>query len=279
MTNPKTWELYAVKYATSINRIRNDNFLNTDPHDSTPMPLDYFIWVAICEDQKIVIDTGFDEIEASARGRNIQRSITESLSLIQIDAKKVKDVIVTHLHYDHIGGHAEFPTAKFHIQESEMQFATGPHMCSDDMKHPFSVEHITSMVKNVFEGRVTFYDGVGQVAPGITVHHVGGHTMGLQFVRVLTKRGYVVLASDTSHFYENMDQVNPFPIIFNVDDMIRGYQSLREHAETDNHIIPGHDPIVLDIYPTPNEKLSGIVAKLDIEPNPHNHSSANLNQK
>ena len=91
--------------------------------------------------------------------------------------------------------------------------------------------------------------------------------MGLQFVRVLTKRGYVVLASDTSHFYENMNQANPFPIIFNLDDTIRGYERLREKAETKNHIIPGHDPIVLDIYPAPNERLSGIVAKLDIQPN------------
>ena len=76
MTNPKIWELYAVKYATSINRIRNDNFLNTDPHDSTPMPLDYYIWVATSEDQTIVIDTGFDESEESAEYAPIDEQIS-----------------------------------------------------------------------------------------------------------------------------------------------------------------------------------------------------------
>ena len=267
MTTTQIWDLYAVKYGTIEGRNRNENFLTSDPHDQSPMPLDYFVWAAISDNKTIIIDTGFNNTEATRRGRILQRSVTEGLSMIGITASNVSDVIVTHLHYDHIGGHTEFSSANFHLQESEMRYATGPYMCTHTMNHSFTPEHIMSMVKNVFEGRVIFYDGIGQVAPGITVHHVGGHTMGLQFVRVLTKRGYVVLASDTTHFYENMRQKNPFPIIFNLGDMVRGYSDLLEQADTEDHIIPGHDPIVLDIYPAPNERLTGIIAKLDVQPN------------
>ena len=116
------------------------------------MPLDYFVWAAISDNKTIIIDTGFNDTEAKKRGRILQRSVTEGLSMIGITASNVSDVIVTHLHYDHIGGHTEFPLAKFHLQECEMRFATGPYMCTHTMSHSYTPEHIMSMVKNVFEG-------------------------------------------------------------------------------------------------------------------------------
>ena len=266
MTSPQIWDLYAVKYATMAERTRYHNFIGADPHDQTPMPLDYFVWAAVSSEQTIVIDTGFDAPEAAARGRTLLRCVTEGLAMIDIDAASVADVIVTHLHYDHVGGHAEFPVAKFHLQESEMQYATGVHMCTHALNHPYTVGLITDMVHNVYDGRVTFYDGAAQIAPGITVHHVGGHTMGLQFVRVLTRRGWVVVASDTSHFYENMEAIAPFPIVYNVGDMVRGYAALRAQADSEAHIVPGHDPLVLDRYPAPDPRLEGVVVRLDVEP-------------
>jgi glyoxylase-like metal-dependent hydrolase (beta-lactamase superfamily II) len=87
--------------------------------------------------------------------------------------------------------------------------------------------------------------------------------MGLQVVRVATRRGWVVIASDASHFYANMEQVRPFPIVFNVADMVEGYARLRALADSPGHIIPGHDPLVLQRYPAPAESLRGIVARLD----------------
>jgi glyoxylase-like metal-dependent hydrolase (beta-lactamase superfamily II) len=266
MTSPQVWDLYAVKYASLQERTRHDNFIGADPHDTTAMPLDYFVWAAVSPERTIVIDTGFDAPEAAGRGRQLLRSVTEGLQMLDIEAAGVADVIVTHLHYDHIGGHAEFPAAQFHLQESEMRYATGPHMCTATMNHPFTAGHIADMVRNVFAGRVTFYDGAGEIAPGITVHHVGGHTMGLQFVRVLTRRGWVVVASDASHFYENMERTAPFPIVYNVGDMVRGYAALRAHADSENHIVPGHDPLVLARYPAPDSRLDGAVVRLDAEP-------------
>ncbi len=89
--------------------------------------------------------------------------------------------------------------------------------------------------------------------------------MGLQVVRVRTRRGWVVLASDASHFYENMETRSPFPIHYNIADTIRGYETLKELASSPGHIIPGHDPLVLARYPAPNKALEGIVGKLDVE--------------
>ena len=87
--------------------------------------------------------------------------------------------------------------------------------------------------------------------------------MGLQAVRVATRRGWLVLASDASHFYANMEQVRPFPIVWSVADMVEGYRKLRALAESPEHIIPGHDPLVLEKYSSPGKNLDGIVVRLD----------------
>lgn len=260
------YEVYAIKYATLPERQRRDNFIGHDAHDTSAMPLDYFVWAVIGNGRTYIVDTGFAAADAKRRGRSLQRSVTEALGLLDIDAGTVTDVIVTHLHYDHIGGYEQFPAARYCLQEREMQFATGPHMCTQVLNQPFEAEHVAGMVHRVFEGRVSFVDGDAELASGLSVHRVGGHSMGLQVVRVRTRRGWLVLASDASHFYDNMEQNAPFPIVYNVGDTVRGYATLRRLAETPEHIIPGHDPQVIERYPAPNSALEGIVARLDADP-------------
>jgi len=115
----------------------------------------------------------------------------------------------------------------------------------------------------VYDGRVRFHDGDTQLAAGISLHLIGGHTMGLQVVRVATRRGSLVLASDASHFYANMEQGRPFPIVWSVADMMDGYELMRSLAASPEHIIPGHDPQVMQRYPAPEGSLQGVVARLD----------------
>lgn len=131
---------------------------------------------------------------------------------------------------------------------------------------PFEEEDVVAMVRKVFAGRVHFHDGTAEIAPGITVHHVGGHSRGLQVVRVWTRRGWLVVASDASHFYANMEQSRAFPIMHSLADTLEGYQRLWELASTRSNVIPGHDPIILERYPAPSSGLEGIVVRLDADP-------------
>src|SRR5207253_11409051 len=170
-----------------------------------------------------VVDTGFAEEAALRRGRELLRSPAEALRLLQMDASQVTDVILTHLHYDHAGNLDQFPRARFHLQDREMSYATGRCMCHGPLRHPFSADHVTLMVRHVYSERVTFHNGEGEVAPGVTLHRVGGHSDGLQVVRVETARGPVVLASDASHYYANMHRRSPFPILYNLGDMVEGW--------------------------------------------------------
>jgi hypothetical protein len=113
-----------------------------------------------------------------------------------------------------------------------------------------------------------FHDGDDELASGISLHLVGGHSAGLQFVRVHTRRGWVVVASDAIHFYANVETGNPFPIVFNVGDMMEGWARCRRLADSADHIVPGHDPLVRARYPAPSAELEGIAVRLDVAPSP-----------
>jgi len=259
---PDTFEVYAIRYATHM-RTPEMNFMDmADIHDG-PMPIDYFVWLVRSETCCYVVDTGFNTTTAANRGRELIRCPTEGLALLGVDAGDVRDVIITHLHYDHVGNFDLFPGAQFHLQDSEMAFATGRYMAHKPFRAPIDVDHVVGMVRQVFAERVIFHDGDAELAPGLSLHHIGGHTAGMQVVRVNTRRGQVVLASDASHLYANMEQVNPYPIIFREDQMLEGYDTLKRLADSDEHIIPGHDPLVMDRYPAPSPDLSGIIVRLD----------------
>ncbi len=260
MSSPQH-EVYAIKYAHHARRA-SENFIGGDPHDG-PMPLDYFVWLIRGAGREIVVDTGFSAATAARRQRDHLRCPTEGLRLLGCEARVVKDVVITHLHYDHVGNFDLFPAASFHLQDKEMRYATGRHMAQPVFRGAFDVEDVVGMVRNTYAGRVIFHDGDADIAHGVSLHFIGGHTMGLQVVRVATRRGWVVLASDASHFYANMEEVRPFPIVYSVADMVEGYARMRALAGSPGHIIPGHDPLVLERYPAPSSALQGIVARLD----------------
>jgi glyoxylase-like metal-dependent hydrolase (beta-lactamase superfamily II) len=122
------------------------------------------------------------------------------------------------------------------------------------------------MVRKVFDGRVAFHDGEDEVAPGITVHHIGGHSKGLQSVRVKTRSGPVVLAADAAHLYAHLETGRIFPITYNVAEVVEGYETLKKLAASPRHVVPGHDPLVLARYPAAKPGLEGWVVRLDVDP-------------
>jgi glyoxylase-like metal-dependent hydrolase (beta-lactamase superfamily II) len=259
----ETYEIVAIKYGEFASRRRADSFLMPDDHDA-PHPIDYFVWLVRNGNRTILVDCGFEEVEAAKRGRRIARTPAGALETLGIPASRVDQLIVTHLHYDHAGTLGSFPAAKFHLQAAEMAYATGPCMCHTYLRYPFTGEHVCEMVRNVYSGRVIFHDGDGEVAPGITVHKIGGHSRGLQCVRVMTAGGPVVLASDSSHFYENFEQGKVFPLTIDIENVLNGYARLKSLAASPRHVVPGHDPLVLHRYPALNGQTQGIAHRLDV---------------
>src|SRR5262245_15310234 len=114
-------EVFAIRYAHHDRR-SSENFIGGDPHDVL-QPLDFFVWAIRGPHGTFVVDTGFDATMAKKRARQITKPVGEGLKAVGIDPDAVEQVIVSHMHYDHIGNYDLFPRARYHLQDLEMNFA------------------------------------------------------------------------------------------------------------------------------------------------------------
>jgi glyoxylase-like metal-dependent hydrolase (beta-lactamase superfamily II) len=215
-----------------------DYFL--DDTSNIPIGMGYYLWVATNGEHTVVIDLGYHADVGERRGRTLVRHPAELLDKIQVDPKTVQHAIVTHLHWDHVGGYALFPNARFYLQERELHFWTSAQL--PEWQSSLEEEELVAVVRLHFRGRVGLCNGSQEIVPGITVHHVGGHTMGSQIVQVETARGTAVVASDAAKLYRNLTEEIPQPRSHSVTDQISGYTLIKRLASAADLIIPGHDP-------------------------------------
>ena len=254
--------IHAIKYARH-ERVAADNFIGGDDH-AAPMPLDYYVWVIERgRAAPILVDTGFGAEAGARRGRTITRPVEEGLRAVGVDPASISDVVLTHLHYDHAGSLALFPNARFHVQESELAFATGKNMLHGHVRAPFDVEPVAEMVRLLFGERLVFHDGDAELAPGVMLRSLHGHTAGHMGVEVATARGSVILASDACHLYANLVREMPFPIVVDVPKYLDAHRRLKALAPSLGHIVPGHDPLVLAAFPA---GAASDVARVDLAP-------------
>lgn len=260
------FELFAIRYAVNGPRMLGQNVLGGDPHEAHS-DLDFFVWVARRSDRVFMIDTGSGKEAAQRRGDRYLRAPADALGLLGLDPERLEDIVLTHFHYDHAGMLHRYPRARFHVQDAEMSYATGRCMCAGVLRRGYELDDLLHLVHCVHSDRAVFHDGSAEIASGLTVHRVGGHTGGLQVVRVWTARGWVVLASDASHLYANMMGGAIFPSVLRIDEMMEGFRIVHQLAGGSwDRVIPGHDPLVMSLYPAPGEALEGIVVSLDVPP-------------
>jgi glyoxylase-like metal-dependent hydrolase (beta-lactamase superfamily II) len=261
MSAPVT-RIDAIRYARHERSAAANFSRPVDDHEMA-MPLDYFVW-AIHRDgaAPVVVDTGFGDDAAAARGRIVTRPVADGLRAAGIDPASVQDVILTHLHYDHAGSLDAFPNARFHVQDAELAFATSRRVLDREVRAPFDGEPVAALIRQLYAERVVFHNGDAEFAPGIALRLVAGHTAGLQAVVCETARGAVVLASDAAHLYANITRSIPFPIF--IDEAAYGTAQARVMdlaGGTLDHVIPGHDPLVLAAFPSEND-----IARVDLAP-------------
>ena len=258
------YEVYALRYAHAPqSAIRH--FLLPGPHDG-PMAMDFYVWAIVGGGRTIVVDTGFKAAVAQRRRPEwkMLEAPDKALARIGIDAATVTDVVLSHLDWDHSGNTDFFRKATFHVQDEEVAFRTGRLMAQPFFGMRGEIDDVIATVRNVYAGRVRFHDGTSEIAPGVTLHLVGGHTAGMQVVRVPTARGWLVLASDAAHYWANFRERHPFPLVLDVGKMLEGFNLMAGLADGPDHVIPGHDPEVVQRFPA----LSGHpdIVRLDQKP-------------
>ncbi|MBI2218840.1 MAG: N-acyl homoserine lactonase family protein [Candidatus Rokubacteria bacterium] len=239
------YEVYALKYGERDTPACQFFYRETS-HE--PVTLHYFVWLVTGGPRPVLVDVGFREDDAAQR--HIRNYVPPS-AMVERAGVKPSDiplVLVTHLHYDHWAGHSLFPSAEFWVQKDEVAFWTGPWGRYDAFRSAANVGSLSSLVTLNYERRIRIVDGDVEVMPGLRLYRVGGHTAGLQIVTVDTPRGRLVLTSDASHFYRNIERRQPVQIITSLPDMLAAFERIDELAGRERLVVTGHDPEVAERF-------------------------------
>ena len=255
---PGTWRVLALAYATRTG-LRGQHFLGYDDRSDAPHPTAYYVWLAVSDDAVVLVDAGIAPATAAGMaGLQYSGSPVDLLAEAGVAPERIDWCVLTHLHYDHTGTVAELPAATYVVQQQEWDYWTGPWAeritrerwlrSTDDLAHLATARR---------DGRCRLVSGDRELLPGLSLHHVGGHTAGMQVVRLRTPAGHVVIASDASHFYENLAADRPAPILHSVPDVHGAFDRIRALADGADLVVPGHDPEVLERYPAVPGRLGG----------------------
>ncbi|WP_372617269.1 N-acyl homoserine lactonase family protein [Falsiroseomonas sp.] len=256
------WEAFALRYAVDRSRRAFQNFLGSSGGEAA-MPVAYHAFILRGPGGLVVMDTGADAERCARYGKTDIHGLDEALALLGASPADVHTVVQTHLHWDHAGQPGLFPAARFHLQAREMAYVNGPAMRHAVLRAGYEVADIGAATALLHEGRLVLHDGEATLAPGLTLHHVGGHTDGLQVARLRTRRGWMCLATDALAHRANLDRRIPFPVLYHVGDALDAFDTVTALADAPDLVIPGHDPWVVDAHAPAAPGAAGWLARLD----------------
>ena len=242
------WEVTIATYGRRLTD-RRHVFLNHDLYGEAdgPIGMDYFVWVVRDGLTTVLVDTGFSAQGGAARGRQQLVGIRDLYDRLEVDPAGSPTVVVTHAHYDHIGNLGLFPSSPVIIAQRELAFWRSPMRDKPLFSHSHDPEAFAQLERAVVDDRVVLFDTEHQLAPGISVLEVGGHTPGQSMVVVDTSAGRVLLTSDAVHYYEELEREMPFSSVVDVGGMYAGFARIKELQSSGvvQHVVSGHDPQTL----------------------------------
>ena len=244
------WTLTALRYASRMTT-RSDVFLRYGQYGEPdgPQEMTYYLWVLRNDDQTIVVDTGFSAAGGGRRGREFLIEPLEALRRAGVDPQAVDMVINTHLHYDHTGHLDAFGDAPVLVNRTEFEFWAGVYAERAQFGAHIEPTEVQALAARVKSGAVTLLDRETEVAPGVTVAEVGGHSPGQTVLFIRDEQGLIVLASDAVHFYEEVERDRACGVLVNLELVYRAYDIIRAGVRAGGRLVPGHDPLVMQRFP------------------------------
>ena len=222
----------------------------------------YSLWVVVHGSSVVLVDTGFDADVAARRGIHLERTSLEALHELGMVANDVSAIVLSHVHFDHAGGLSQFSEVPVFVQEADLDFYTGDFMrfalCASAVEKADMAE--LQQIRD--DGRLVLLSGDSEIEEGIKVHHVGGHTPGMQAIEVKGARGDIVLASDAAHLYVNLENQVPFPVLHDVPTSCVAFERLASLSAGGATVVPGHDGLVMHNFERIGALCRGSVARL-----------------
>ncbi len=224
----------------------------------------YYIWAIKGKGEVIVVDSGVGVTVAAERKLKGYVNPVKVLERIGINGTNVTKVVITHIHWDHVGGMEmfpdAFPKATFYVQKKEYNFWRNNPVSK---KPPF--EEVADKIgfKNLadLEGtsRLVLISGDQKILPGVELLLTPGHTIALQSVAVNTAKGTAILASDCAHLARSFKEYIPSCLIVDMIGWMGSYDKLNAKATSIDLMFPGHDTMMLQNFPKVAEDVTRLV--------------------
>jgi glyoxylase-like metal-dependent hydrolase (beta-lactamase superfamily II) len=254
---PPTYEVYAVRYAT-IPRFPLAGLI-AGADTSGRIDIAMTVWLLKGSNgRNILVDAGFHREDFVRRWKPVDYVLpSEAVARAGVKPEDVSDVILTHVHWDHLDGIDLFPKARVWIQREEFDHYLDSTGAVKDRTIDAGDAKLLAAVAR--EGRLVLVDGDGrEIIPGITVYTGGKHTYASQFAGVRTTFGTVVVASDNVYLYENLARHAAIAQTLDAASNLRTQARMLTIASDPRFIVPGHDPEVFVRFPVPGNGIARI---------------------
>jgi glyoxylase-like metal-dependent hydrolase (beta-lactamase superfamily II) len=252
-----TYEVYAIRYATLKNfRVAG---LVAGADTSRRMDIAMMVWLLKAPGgRNVLVDAGFqrDDLIQQRKPADFVKS-SDAVAQAGVKPEDITDVIITHVHWDHLDGANLFPKARIWIQKEEYEH----HVDMDGKSIDRAIDgpDAAMLAQLRREGHVTLVDGdAKEILPGITVYIGGKHTFQSQYVGVRSTAGTIVLASDNMYLYENLEKHAPIAQTLDAASNLQAQQRMTTIASSPRLIVPGHDPAVFERFPSPGKGVARI---------------------
>jgi len=255
---PPAYEVHAIRYGTLAQFPVASLVAGADP--ARRMDIALMVWMIRDpgSDRIVLLDAGFYRDKFITRWKPVDYvRPSAALEPLGVRPEQVTDIIVSHVHWDHLDGADLFPKARIWIQRAEYEH----HVDSGGRPRRSTIDSLDArMLADLHRaGRVQLVDGDSvAILPGIRVFTGGKHTFASQYATVSTASGTVVLASDNAYLYENFDRRRPIAQTLDSLSNLAAQERMLRLAGDISRVVPGHDPVVFIRFPAPGAGVARI---------------------
>ena len=216
------------------------------------------VWLARAPGRTVLVDAGFyrDKFMRRWRPTSYERP-SAAIARVGLQPDDVTDIVISHVHWDHLDGADLFPRARLWIQRAEYEY----YVDSAGRARSATIDSLDAVMlaSLASAGRVALIPGDSvEIIPGITVYTGGKHTYASQYASVSTATGVVVIASDNAYLYENLEQRRPITQTLDSLSNLRAQDRMHRLASARSLVVPGHDPLVFTRFPAPGSGVARI---------------------
>lgn len=250
----ENYQVYALKFLTEGKFQAKAAVIGANPTDTLNI-IDMFWLLKSRGGKKILVDAGFIDSTHSNKSFIRPDSILQKLG---ISTQDISDIILTHPHYDHIGGITLFPKAHIWIQKEDYEYFISNKRLENNDTVGFNQTDVKNIISINNQGRLTLINGDNiEIMPGIKVFTGSKHTFENQYLLVNSgsDKNKILLASDAIWFYLNLGKVLPITLCRDTASYVDAIRRIKTLVSNQNLIIPGHDDIVFSKFPKVQDRI------------------------